>query len=85
MGPYKPLRNWVDDQPLYGNHGSLDPSTCMNSIINKPTSSFILLTEEIQTTTWHVQNPGNNGINYLSTGAGFLLSTVWVVSLEKKI
>ena len=28
MGPYKPLRNWVDDHPLlYGNNGSLDPST----------------------------------------------------------
>ena len=26
MGPYKPLRNWVDDHPLlYGNNGSLDP------------------------------------------------------------
>ena len=29
MGPYKPLRNRVDDHPLlYGNNGSLDPSTC---------------------------------------------------------
>ena len=28
MGPYKPLRNWVDDHPLlYGNHESLDPGT----------------------------------------------------------
>ena len=28
MGPYKPLRTWVDDHPLlYGNNGSLDPST----------------------------------------------------------
>ena len=28
MGPYKPLRNWVDDHPLlYGNNGSLDPGT----------------------------------------------------------
>ncbi len=28
MGPYKPVRNWVDDHPLlYGNNGSLDPST----------------------------------------------------------
>ena len=28
MGPYKPLRNKVDDHPiLYGNNGSLDPGT----------------------------------------------------------
>ena len=27
-------------------------------------------------TTWDVHNPVNNGINYLSTGAGFLASTV---------
>ena len=28
MGPYKPLRTWVDDHPLlYGNNGSLDPGT----------------------------------------------------------
>ena len=28
MGPSKPLRTWVDDHPLlYGNNGSLDPST----------------------------------------------------------
>ncbi len=27
-------------------------------------------------TTWDVQNPVNNGMNYLSTGAGFLPSTV---------
>ena len=27
-------------------------------------------------TTWHVWNPVNDGINYLSTGAGFLPSTV---------
>ena len=27
-------------------------------------------------TTWYVKNPVNNGINYLSTGAGFLPSTV---------
>ena len=27
-GPYKPLRNRVDDHPLlYGNNGSLDPGT----------------------------------------------------------
>ena len=32
MGPYKPLRNWVDEFIpyyiyIYGNNGSLDPST----------------------------------------------------------
>ena len=31
---------------------------------------------EIRITTWDVQNCENNGINYLSTGAGFLPSTV---------
>ena len=30
-------------------------------------------------TTWDVKNPVNNGMNYLSTGAGFLPSTVTVV------
>ena len=26
MGPYKPLRTWVDEFiPYYGNNGSLDP------------------------------------------------------------
>ena len=29
-------------------------------------------------TTWDVWNLINNGINYLSTGAGFLPSTVWL-------
>ena len=29
-------------------------------------------------TTWHVENLGNSGVNYLSTGAGFLPSTVCV-------
>ena len=29
-----------------------------------------------QTTTWDVKNPANNRINYLSTGAGFIPSTV---------
>ena len=24
MGPYKPLRTWVDDHPLYGNIWTLD-------------------------------------------------------------
>ena len=28
MGPYKPLRTWVDDHPLlYGNNGSVDAGT----------------------------------------------------------
>ena len=36
----------------------------------------ILLMEEIRLTTWHVKNHVNNGINYLSTGAGVLPSTV---------
>ena len=30
-------------------------------------------------TTWDVKNPVNNGINCLSTGAGFLPSTVWAL------
>ena len=40
---------------------------------------YLLLTEEIRLTTWDVKNPVNNGINYLSTGAGFLPLTVWVL------
>ena len=32
-------------------------------------------------TTWDLQNPVNNGINYLSTGAGFLPSTVFPLLL----
>ena len=32
MGPYKPLRTWVDDHPLlYGNNVSLDPIAQMIS------------------------------------------------------
>ena len=34
-------------------------------------------------TTWDVQNLVNNGINYLSTGAGFLPSTVWVILMNE--
>ncbi len=34
---YKPLRTWVDDHPLlYGNIGSLDPSTYDQNILSKP-------------------------------------------------
>ena len=33
-------------------------------------------------TTWNVQNPANDGINYLSTGAGFLPSTVWFLGVH---
>ena len=37
----------------------------------------ILLMEEIlPESTWHVWNPANNGIFTISTGAGFLPSTV---------
>ena len=32
--------------------------------------------QKSQTTTWDAKNPGNNEINFLSTGAGFLPSTV---------
>ena len=38
--------------------------------------SVLLLMAEIRLTTWDVWNPINNGINYLSTGAGFQPSTV---------
>ena len=37
---------------------------------------MLLLMEEIRLTTWYVKNLVNNGINYISTGAGFLPSTV---------
>jgi len=40
--------------------------------------------EEIRLTTWDVSNRGNNGIEYLSTGAGFLLSTVVHVQISGK-
>ena len=36
----------------------------------------ILLMEEIRLTSWDVKNIANTGVNYLSTGAGFLPSTV---------
>ena len=39
--------------------------------------AVILLMAEIRLTTWDVENPVNDGINYLSTGAGFQPSTVW--------
>ena len=41
---------------------------------------YILLMVQKSCTTWDVWNPVNNGINYLSTGAGFLPSTVSPVS-----
>ena len=37
---------------------------------------MLLMVQKSQTTTWDVQNPVNNGINCLLTGAGFLPSTV---------
>ena len=43
MGPYKPLRTWVDDHPLlYGNYVSLDPSIIWHTAWHTPIS-FILL------------------------------------------
>jgi len=36
----------------------------------------LLLMEEIRLTTWDVSNIENNGLNYPSTGAGFLPSAV---------
>ena len=44
----------------------------------------LLLMEEIRLTTWDVKNPANNGINYLSTGAGFLPSTGWRFNISLK-
>ncbi len=44
-------------------------------IISQP---ILLLIEEIPVKTiWDLKNPVNNGMNYLSTGAGFFPSTVW--------
>ncbi len=43
----------------------------------KKTNNEPLLMAEILLTTWDVWNLKNNGINYLSTGAGFVPSTVW--------
>ena len=38
-----------------------------------------------QTTTWHVKNPVNIGINYLLTGAGFLPSTVFIINSQQQM
>ena len=43
-----------------------------NKSDEQQSETLILLMEEIRLTTWDVQNPVNNGINYLSTGVGFL-------------
>ena len=40
-------------------------------------STYILLMEELLLTTWDVTNTVNNGMNYLSTDAGFLPVTVY--------
>jgi len=52
--------------------GSKDPNWAEKK------NNTLLLMEEIQHTTspGMFKNPANNGINYLSTGAGFLPSTV---------
>ena len=40
---------------------------------------ILLMDKNPAITTWDVkQKPVNNGINYLSTRAGFLPSTVWI-------
>ena len=37
MGPYEPLRTWVDDRPpLYGSNGSLDPATKLDPAMYPP-------------------------------------------------
>ena len=43
----------------------------------KSTCILIHTVEEIRLTTWDVKIPVNNATNYLSTGAGFLPSTVF--------
>ena len=52
-----------------------------NNMGNCTPNDNVLLMEEIQLTTWDVRNLANNGINYLSTGAGFLPSTVPIDSM----
>ena len=48
-----------------------------NGLLNSSQNWVVLLmVQKSQTTTWDVQNLVNNGINYLSTGAGFQPSTV---------
>ena len=46
---------------------------------------FTLLMEEIRLTSWDVQSPVNNGINYLSTGAGFFPLVINIETLHKKV
>ena len=43
---------------------------------------ILLMIQKSQTTTWDVRNPVNNGIFTISTGAGYLPSTVSVLSME---
>ena len=45
MGPYKPLRTWVDDHHplLYGNIGSLDPGNRKKSSLQVLPDSFTSL------------------------------------------
>jgi len=40
------------------------------------------MVQKSQTTTWNVRNPVNNGIFTISTGAGYLPSTVSVLSMK---
>ena len=47
-------------------------------LVSKP---LILLMEEIRPTTWDVWNPANIRVNYISTGARFLPSTVLPLSM----
>jgi len=42
----------------------------------KKTLEDTVVGSEIRLTTWNVSNPVNDGIDYLSTGAGFLPPTV---------
>ena len=53
--------------------GTKAGSTCPDV---KKDDGLLLMVQKSQTTTWDVSNIENNGLNYPSTGAGFLPSTV---------
>ena len=64
-------------EPVDALNHSISEILNIQHLLSKP---LILLMEEIRLTTWDVWNPVNNGINYISTGARFLPSTVLPLS-----
>ena len=76
-----PAASWLSRGEIGGNHvGGAShrkfPFGGPGLREKKHLQPMIPLMEEIRLTTQHVWNPVNNRINYLSSGAGFLPSTV---------